>query len=96
MKTVPLNYSRSKTVLPIQKVNKEKEFIQNNDIETKKSLSFYHMFKESLYEICSNSTSHGIPNIVRANNFVTRLFWFILVCAATLGCIYCIFVSMYK
>jgi hypothetical protein len=82
-------FYKSKKISPFQKLNKEKEPIKKDGIEIKKSQTFAHIFKESFHEICSNSTSHGIPNIVRATNFVTRLFWLIVVCAAIFGCIYC-------
>ena len=84
-----------KTIVSINKTKNTNTPLKNNDVEINKTI-FSNIFKESLQGICSNSTSHGIPNIVRANNFATRLFWFILVCAATLGCIYCNFVSSYK
>ena len=73
--------------------NKTKNFEINDDIKVNKA-SFTYIFKESVYEICSNSTSHGVPNIIRANNFATRIFWLSLVVGATFGCIYCNFINI--
>jgi hypothetical protein len=83
MSKVEQELEDSKTIFSINKTKNTNASLKNNDIEINKT-TFSYIFKESLQGICSNSTSHGIPNIIRANNFATRLFWLILVVGAIL------------
>jgi hypothetical protein len=55
--------------------------------EKKKSIS--HIFFETLRECCSDSTSHGIPNIARSDSWLIRIFWFLLLCGAVVASLYC-------
>ena len=82
-----------KTIVSINKTKNTNTPLKNNDVEINKT-TFSNIFKESLQGICSNSTSHGIPNIIRASNFATRVFWLILVVGAIFGCVYCIFINL--
>ena len=74
----------SKVKKPLNFLIKEKE--------TKKSA--FEIYLETLKESCSNSTSHGIPNIARTDSLVIRIFWFILLIAASAASVYCILIFL--
>jgi hypothetical protein len=56
-----------------------------------KKKSTLQIYLEILKECCSNSTSHGIPNIARSDNWIIKFFWFILLFGATAASVYCKF-----
>ena len=56
----------------------------------------FKLFKEVLKEICSNSTSHAIPNIARTENSLVRVLWLILLLGGTGAGIYCKFINLFK
>lgn len=47
------------------------------------------ILKDSLIEVCSNTTAHAIPNIFRTENWIVRIYWLLLLIAATGGSLYC-------
>ncbi len=49
----------------------------------------FKIFSETLKECCSNTTSHAIPNIARSEHFIVKVFWFILLIAATSASAFC-------
>lgn len=57
----------------------------------KEKKSTFRIYLETLRECCSNSTSHGIPNIARTESWVIRIFWLILLIGAAVASVYCIF-----
>ena len=47
------------------------------------------LFKESLLKVCSESTSHGLPNIFRTKNWIIRIFWLIMFLGGSGAALYC-------
>jgi hypothetical protein len=45
--------------------------------------------KESLVKVCSESTSHGLPNIFRTENWILRIFWLALFLGGSGAALYC-------
>lgn len=46
----------------------------------------YNVFKFILFESLSNTTAHGIPNIIKANNRKTKIMWLTFFIASTALC----------
>ena len=51
---------------------------KENEAKNEKTPSIIELFVESLEKVCSESTSHGIPNIFRTKNWIIRVLWFVL------------------
>ena len=49
----------------------------------------FDYFKESLVKVCSESTSHGLPNIFKTKNWIIRIFWLILFLGGSGAALYC-------
>ena len=47
------------------------------------------LYKESLVKVCSESTSHGLPNIFRTENWILRIFWLMLFLGGSGAALYC-------
>jgi hypothetical protein len=54
----------------------------------KRTPTKFDMIKMVAKEACLNSTSHGIPNIVRSQMFFLKVLWFIMLVASSGGCLY--------
>ena len=67
------------------------EQMSQNEIkpQAKKHSSPLSLFRQSLENVLSNSTSHGIPNIVRTENWLVKVFWAVLFIAGFSIAIYC-------
>ena len=70
-------------------VKKLNDFLVKEKETVKKSTCYIYF--ETLRECCSNSTSHGIPNIARTDSWLIRIFWFFLLIGAGVASVYCIF-----
>ena len=64
----------------------ELEKMENNP---KRGRQVYEVFKESLVKMCSESTSHGLPNMFRTENWIIRIFWLILFLCGSGVALYC-------
>ena len=64
----------------------EQEKMENNP---KRGRQVYEVFKESLVKMCSESTSHGLPNMFRTENLIIRIFWLILFLCGSGVALYC-------
>jgi hypothetical protein len=76
------------------------EAIQNNIFEEvkmpnmiKKSLSLpkNDEKKSHFVEWCLDTSTHGFSNVIKADNWILKIIWIILILAATAGCLYCKF-----
>ena len=47
------------------------------------------LLKDSVENACANSTAHGIPNIMRSNNWAIKILWAILFCGGVATATYC-------
>ena len=61
----------------------------NRNILKMKKINLRQSFNESLIKVCSESTSHGLPNIFRTQNWLIRIFWTILLATGTSAALYC-------
>lgn len=64
-------------------------YSKNNEAN-KKDDTFRRVLKETLIEWCKDSTSHGLLNIVKAQNVVIRLIWLVCLLGSTGVCCYMI------
>jgi hypothetical protein len=64
------------------------EMIKNIASSEKRTSTKFDMIKMVAKEACLNSTSHGIPNIVRSQMFFLKFLWFIMLLASSGGCLY--------
>lgn len=74
------------------------EAIQNNIFEEvkmpnmiKKSLSLpkNDEKKSHFVEWCLDTSTHGLPNVIKADNWILKIIWIILILTAVAGCLYC-------
>jgi hypothetical protein len=65
--------------------------MNNNNEKNQLSQSVFDLFKESFIKVCTESTSHGLPNIFKTKNWIIRIFWLALFLAGSGGALYCIY-----
>ena len=52
-------------------------------------ITIVDLYKESLVKVCSESTSHGLPNNFRTKNWIIRSFWLVLFLCGSGAALYC-------
>ena len=68
------------------------EKLDNHQVKTKtkrKISKIIPTFKEAFVKICSESTSHGLPNIFRNDNWYVKIYWILPLLGGTGAAIYC-------
>jgi hypothetical protein len=68
---------------------KELESIEKNQGQAGRPRQVYELCKESLVKMCSESTSHGLPNMFRTENWAIRIFWLVLFLCGSGVALYC-------
>jgi hypothetical protein len=63
--------------------------MDNSKEKRQLSQSVFDLFKESFAKVCTESTSHGLPNIFKTKNWIIRFFWLVLFLAGSGGALYC-------
>ena len=60
--------------------------------KTDRTEKFYvkHIIKNVISEWCLSSTSHGLPNIIRADSIILKIIWIICFTASLFACLYSI------
>ncbi len=56
----------------------------------------FELIKDEFEDWCSNSTSHGIPNVVKSKNTVLKISWLILFILSSALCLYSVVPSVIK
>lgn len=56
----------------------------------------FELIKDEFEDWCSNSTSHGIPNVVKSKNMVLKISWLILFVLSSALCLYSVIPSVIK
>lgn len=64
----------------------ENDKIQN---QVQNRVILKHLFINTLRNSVENSTSHGIPSVLRSKSWILKIFWSILFLGALAGAIYC-------
>ena len=72
------------------KPNKMIEISHNKNF----SLGFVDVFKESFVKVCTESTSHGLPNIFKTDNWIIKIFWLCLFMGGSGAALYCTYISI--
>ena len=67
---------------------------QDKKPKTPKRSNLLFLIYKAVKEILANSTSHGIPNIVRSDSLITKLVWLVFLLASTGLCAYLVVQSI--
>ena len=66
--------------------NKQNSYLFKKKSETNKINS---AFKDAFVKICSESTSHGLPNIFRNDNWFIKVYWILPLLGGSAAATYC-------
>ena len=82
---------RTKSNISPDETNKiPREVWANTAVKTKSlSSKIIPAFKEAFVKMSSESTSHGLPNIFRNDNWFIKIFWVLPLLGGTAAAIYC-------
>ncbi len=74
--------------------------MDENNHKSQLNQSVFDLFRESFAKVCTESTSHGLPNVFKTKNWLIRILWLVLFLAGSGGALYCtnvfIFLSSLK
>lgn len=70
---------------------KNKDSSSHGDTINQPKITYSSIIKNSLFNVASNTTTHALPNILRTENLIIKLFWIFLFALACGGSIYCNF-----
>ena len=62
---------------------------EKSDLTESEKHGTKNIIKEALIESLENTTIHAIPNIMRSDNMIQKIFWFILFLGGAYACMYC-------
>ena len=66
-----------------------KPFITDNKEDSRLEEKAFNLFRESFVKVCTESTSHGLPNIFKTKNWAIRIVWLVLFLAGSGAALYC-------
>ena len=90
----PLN--KPTTEHPINQQPNVEPNTQDEKPKIPKRSNLLFLIYTAIKEILANSTSHGIPNIVRSNSIITKLVWLVFLLASTGLCSYLVAQSIFN
>ncbi len=63
--------------------------MDENNQKSQLNQSVFDLFRESFVKVCTESTSHGLPNVFKTKNWLIRILWLVLFLAGSGGALYC-------
>jgi hypothetical protein len=58
--------------------------------------SAFDLLKEAFVKVCTESTSHGLPNIFKTKNWIIQCVWLVLFLGGSSAALYCRNISIFS